>query len=288
MQSSFKLITILVTTLFLISCSDPKSTGGATGGTGGTGGSGTGSSASVPFLVEVRANYEVPSTSTTTPTKTLFGSCEVSTSDPIGTTKTCTIQFPELLLYNSQIEFNVATNNKTTCRKVSFTPYAYLRSTSATFPKSGTAETVDCTTPSSSNPSDPYCWGGAAGGMILPDNFGFPNNHTMYYLTANQLSQKYLFESADIRQDTDRDVSMDTNVVMANKLSAGINLANPINNNLIRYAGGNTFNDYIFTCWDEWANINYQFTIEISDDDSENLASDPPYPAPDYYWDWGN
>lgn len=273
MKSLIKFTLFSLSTAFLISCSNSKpSTGGSS--TGGTGGTGTGSSVSVPFLVEVRASYENNSS------KTLFGSCSVSTSDPIGTTKTCTIRFPELLLYNSELEFYVATNNKNTCKKVSFVPYYYLKSNSSTMLIDNSAgTTADC----SGQASPPECWGGAAPNIIE----GFPASRGLYFLTVNQLSSKYELESSDIRQDGDTDRSFRTNANVANNISLAMRNGPSIDiQNTIRYigGGGSNFQDYEFTCWDEWANINYRFTLKIADDDTLDTASDTLF---DFYWDWG-
>ncbi len=260
-------ILLLAMICFLISCSGSEpasSTGG--GGTGG--GTGSGSSTSANLSLEVKRNFEGGTS------KTSIVSCEIPTTATLGTTLACNVQVEELILHFSDLDFIYSTNSSSTCTRVVFRPYYYLKSTSAAFLLDGADATTDCTV------ADANCYGGAAPGMPDLISGGFPKIGGLYYLTRNQLSASTKLDAASIRVKSNADRDLRNNTAVTNNLPLASRGAN-INTASARYLA-NTYNDYTLSCYNDFGELNYEITLTIGDDD---IAGTPV--GLDSFYDWG-
>lgn len=233
------------------------------------GGDGDDSASGSPLRVVVSTRFEDNST------PAQVAECAfLSTDAPLGPAKTCTISIPELVLYFSDLIFEVSTQSRLTCTNITFTPFSYARSVSAGF-VNDRAVTVDCSEPLYQRSAD--CYGGAAKDIVP----GFPLNQSVYFLTANELQQSYRLQASSTRRDTDPDRSMFTNANAANNLASG-SRGSAISNAFVRYVA-NSMQDYQFVCYDNFANINYQINLIIEDLDEVNQETNAPL---DFFWDW--
>jgi len=215
----------------------------------------------------------------------LQGSCYFSSTDSqTSTAKSCSIQIPENQLYYSDLVFTVGTTETSVCATVTFTPYRFQRSNSATFEVDDVATTVDC----SASPLDVKCLGGAI--TILTDLSYDPNVYTGIYFvpTESTYSAQYTLKSSNTMRQTDTDYSYKNNSNATNNLVTRTASLSSL------YNGGgsaasvdylaNTMTDYTVECEDKWGNTLYKIEMIIGDDDSTTGTIDD---ATDSFWDWG-
>lgn len=246
----------LLSANLLISC------GGSTDTTSETTDSSSSGSSSIPdntpLYVTLTSNYE-KQTSTT-----FQGSCAVVFGTATGTTKSCTFHIPQMTLYFSDLKFTVGTKLVSTCKQVSFEPYYYLHSTSATYASNYFDPTItsDC---SKGDLNPAVCYGGAATQMIT----GFPKAKGMYILPAVKSSETYTVKAANtyaINGVTER--SVQNNTFTSNSLSSRIAAITPSASNDKSYfeGGVDNFVDYRVKCYDEYNDPLYQIVFTIYSD----------------------
>lgn len=166
---------------------------------------------------------------------------------------TCSVSIPEGQLYYSNINFTFGTKVPSLCSLISFTPFAYRRSTSATFLPYGAEAEIDCSAP---RPTDKGCYGGAGPTMIgdFPKNVGYYFLPTVSTETTDQLPS----------ENTTRFY----NGKKVNYLAAN-NLTNRAVDNASKEYIADSMNDYYIDCEDLWAHPVYRIKLVISDQDTE-------------------
>jgi hypothetical protein len=281
MKVVIRLLAFLFFTLQMLACGGSDPTSAPISGGGGTGGSTGASGSNSPLEISVRTNYTLNLVKTevvrcTLPAGTLPGT--------LAANATCTVQIPELDLYYSDLEFSVATNNVNTCAQIVFTPFQYRRSNSATFPIDGDGTTVDC---SGTRPTEKYCYGGAAKNLeLLADTY--PENRSLYFLTANNLSKTFNLATSDTNRQTDKHLSQLENINVANNFTGSriTNVEDGVGGIVDYFAGTNgTFQDYRFACLNSFGETLYSWTLIIGDDDLLSTTSNVTF---DTFYDWGN
>ena len=179
-------------------------------------------------------------------------SCIVSSLDPLGE-QTCAVSIPEGQLYFSDLSFTYGTNVPALCSIVSFTPYAYRRSTSAAYIPLGELDPVDCSNP---NTIEKKCYGGAGPTMITD----YPKNTGHYFLPTVTTEAT---ETLPSENTTRWYGGKPWNLLVTNNL---VNRASDIPAK--QYIGG-SMNDYVLSCLDIWAHPLYSIRLTITDEDSE-------------------
>lgn len=229
------------------------------------------STESSPLYLNLISYYE----GTTSADQKSAGSCIVPKNTVAGSTEsniTCSVSIPEAQLYYSNLDFKIGTSDSNYCAIISFKPYYYLRSTSATFkPYPSSTDVVDCTDPS----LEARCWGGAAP-IIAPE---FPKNFGTYFLPIAKSSTSYTLTSSNSRRQSNTDKSLTTNTNVTNNLPSALRNTSDSNAN---YGGDGTFQDYVVECKNKWGENLYTITLTISDEDYEENGT-----PQDTYYDWG-
>jgi len=227
-----------------------------------------------PLYIEVSTRAE----NNPSGTKTFEGGCYVDPTATAPSTKTCTINIPELKLHYSDIIFKVGTFSATKCYQVMFVPYIFRRSDSNVYEPVIGGPTIDCQTAPVINPR---CYGGPAIEIL---STLFPTYSGKYILTTFVLNAEFTSTSINGKNaQPNPDSSMgDSNIDVANNLATG-DRANPVSNGGARYMGGNQFTDYTVICRDVFNNDQHTITLILGDLDTTGVATSP---ANDDYFDW--
>ncbi len=270
MDAILKMVLIMSLALSLAACSSADPVTGA-----GSGGGSAPTNPSSPLELTVSTKYSA-SDSGSSP----IGTCTIASGTlptDAAANATCNIQIPELQMYYSDIEFTISTNSETTCSYISFVPFQFRRSNSATFRNDSDETDVDC---SGGNPTDKYCYGGAAKFLLgLKDQY--PKSEGLYFIPGANLRTTYTLPSSDTNRADDPHISVrKNNTNVAN--SFGVSPAATIAAGEVNYLGGSLTN-YTFSCSDRWGETQYSWTLILGDDDTPGTAV-----SIDNFYDWGN
>lgn len=202
-----------------------------------------------------------------------WGSCAVNSTS--SNNIDCTVSIPEARLFFSKIKFNIGTENPTICPIITFAPYYYQRSSSATYlPPHKDATEVDCSGINGAAPTDKYCYGGAAPTLVTD----FPTNTGNYFLASVSPSKSYTLDSGN---KTRYYGTYPVNYLVTNDLSSnGRTLSG---DPLIRTERmPNTFQDYQATCSNYWGEVLYSISITVKDENMDGSDGT----THDEYPDW--
>lgn len=240
----------------VLSCASPTDSTGASG-------SASGSSPTVvtppqatedsPLKLRIYTKYDqTEATISQTFLETGTTNCEATDAAPI---VTCTIKIPEARLYYSNMTFTYSWRNDK-CKLMTFQPY-YYRASIGSFLPPWSESAIDCT----KVPAPATCWGGAAPHLVDT----FPKNKAIIYLSDPSSStavqqQKILVSGYSLNYGSNRLTA--TDLAIANR---GGNIAFANGDNYL----ANTFQDYVFSCRDDWYDPQiYQITLQVEDENS--------------------
>ncbi|WP_413576351.1 hypothetical protein ACLVWU_18385 [Bdellovibrio sp. HCB290] len=185
---------------------------------------------------------------------TSHGECIALSTAPIETgPETCDITIPEGQLYYSELMITMGSKLAETCSMVSFTAYAYKRSSSDTYVPPGESSPVKCATEANSNLA---CWGGA-GPALYPD---YPKTGGQYFLLINGASTTINIPSGNSRRYGSNRGTVNTLADHTTSISGYV---------------ANTMQDYYVHCLDIWAQPIYSFKLTIKDEDTKGTENEP-------------
>lgn len=209
-------------------------------------------------------------------------SCSIPAGSTIGTTANCTFRIPELTLYYSDLELQVAGSGNGQCALVSSSFYRYVVSTSAAFTPDGETAAIDCS--GATLPIPAKCFAGAARYITASSSsLSSPFTGGFYYNpTANTTSASYKINSSNRLRiaDGNKDRSL---------LSSNVNVTNnlAIRNANINVAGAqyiaNSMSDYQIVCRDRFATALFTINFTLADFDADGVPS-----GVDEIYDWGD
>jgi len=216
------------------------------------------------FTLSVQTNWEDGTTRTT------HASCAVPYTAASGSSQTCTVSIPEAQLFFSDLNFVISIPSKDYCAHVTFCPYYYIKSNSATFTAPGDTSVTDC----SVSPLATKCYGGAA--PYVTPSFSFPTYTCSYILpsTTSAITYKVPSENAN-RTYGGNAVNYKTTNNLTNRTSAIVTAPRTF------IGGATNFVDYRISCTDKWGYTKHSMTITVSDYNISDTGD-----ATDDYIDW--
>jgi hypothetical protein len=229
-----------------------------------------------PFYVIVQSKYQTAADST------LYteGSCQLKTTDAIGTHLDCGIEIPELRLHYSDIKFKVGLLNAPSCKIVQFWPYVYVKSTDAAASLPGHVAATDC-----SDGTKAECYGGSAKSIITNANAAFPDTAYLFFATNVATEMTYTATALSEREASEGkdNPSLFYNVDIANNLvDRNTAITPPVAAHpYLIYKGGGQYQDYYFACLDQYHEDVYTITLTISDKDTSTAEG-----TSDQRYDW--
>lgn len=267
----WKLFLIGVTSVGFLQACSPVEKASTTGSSdqGSTSPEGAGS----PLYLVLESKYE-SGTATTSE-----GTCLIDPADPVGTHLDCEIQIPELRLHYSDINFKVGVADSTTCAVVTFDPYVFVRSSSATFNSPEATTDVDCSALDKAE-----CFGGSAKSILTNAGFSYPlagGFGGAYFLPTNTLETTYTATSSNkLALEIGADPGYLTNAYIANNLAAAAR-AGAYTGHGVYYEGSGEYRDYEIACQDIYGEDVYTITLTISDKDTTTAEG-----TSDQFYDW--
>lgn len=222
------------------------------------------------FELKIYTTYDTSAGATSTPAPVLQADCQIpSTTTPYGSAVACTnttgsttnsVAIPEGQLYYSSLTWTVtagATTGTSGCTQIEFFPYYYLANNSnAAFTAPWQSTPINCTTV----PTPAGCYGGLAGDIVP----SFPTFNGVYFLTANGAAATWSSKSANSHK-------YGSNRYSVNNLTLPAVSFNFATGNLGDGYVSPNYQEYLFSCNDEFDETLYSFSLTITDIDQTGV-----------------
>ena len=266
MQSQFLKLLLLVSVLAALGgCGKDSNSGSGSGSSSSPSESGA---AGRPIVLTLLSKWSLQEDAS----YAVEGTCEVPATASRGSLTTCEISVDEGRLYYSNLRFTIATEatGPLACSVLSFVPYYYVRSTSATY-RAPSDPLTDVNCSGAATVPGLLCYGGA-GPVMFSDTF-------------------LKFRGKFIETVTQPTVNFDIKAeFQVQSYGAAVNylVTNDLANRTASIASGpksyvaNSMVDYTIDCMDYWGYPVHTLKLTIHDEDKDGSESD----AEDNFPDW--